>query len=38
MIKVLQARLQQYLNKEIPYIEAGFKKGRGTGDQIANIH
>ena len=38
MIKVLQARLQQYLNKEIPDIEAGFKKGRGTGDQIANIH
>jgi len=38
MIKVLQARLQQYLNQEIPDVEAGFRKGRGTGDQIANIH
>src|SRR5574337_1006384 len=38
MIKVLQARLQQYLNQEIPDVQAGFRKGRGTRDQIANIH
>ena len=38
MIKVLQARLQQYMNQELPDIPAGFRKGRGTRDQIANIH
>ena len=38
MLKVLQARLQQYVNREIPDIQPGFKKGRGTRDQIANIH
>ena len=37
MLKILQARLQQYLNRELPYIQAGFRKGRGTRDQIANI-
>ena len=37
MLKVLQARLQQYVNREIPDVQAGFKKGRGTRDQIANI-
>ena len=37
MLKILQARLQQYVNHEIPEIQAGFKKGRGTRDQIANI-
>ena len=37
MFKILQARLQQYVNHEIPDIQAGFRKGRGTGDQIANI-
>ena len=37
MLKILQARLQQYMNCELPDIEAGFKKGRGTRDQIANI-
>ena len=37
MLKVLQARLQQYVNREIPDIQPGFKKGRGTRDQIANI-
>ena len=36
MLKILQARLQQYMNQEIPDIEAGFRKGRGTRDQIAN--
>ena len=36
--KILQARLQQYVNRELPDIPAGFKKGRGTRDQIANIH
>ena len=36
-LKILQARLQQYLNRELPDVEAGFKKGRGTRDQIANI-
>ena len=37
MIKILQARLQQYVNNELPDIQAGFRKGRGTRDQIANI-
>ena len=37
MLKILQARLQQYVNHEIPDVEAGFRKGRGTRDQIANI-
>ena len=37
MLKILQVRLQQYLNQEIPDEEAGFRKGRGTRDQIANI-
>ena len=37
MLKILQARLQQYLNQELPDVQAGFKKGRGTRDQIANI-
>ena len=37
MLKILQARLQQYVNQELPDIEAGFRKGRGTRDQIANI-
>ena len=37
MLKILQARLQQYLNHEIPDVQAGFRKGRGTRDQIANI-
>ena len=38
MLKILQARLQQYLNWELPDVQAGFRKGRGTKDQIANIH
>ena len=38
MFKILQARLQQYVNREIPDVQAGFTKGRGTRDQIANIH
>ena len=38
MLKILQARLQQYVNHEFPDIQAGFRKGRGTRDQIANIH
>ena len=38
MLKILQARLQQYVNYELPDIQAGFRKGRGTRDQIANIH
>ena len=38
MLKVLQARLQQYMNCELPDVQAGYKKGRGTRDQIANIH
>ena len=38
MLKILQARLQQYVNCEIPVVQAGFRKGRGTRDQIANIH
>ena len=37
MLKILQARLQQYVNHEIPDVKAGFRKGRGTRDQIANI-
>ena len=37
MIKILQATLQQYMNREIPYVQAGFRKGRRTRDQIANI-
>ena len=37
MLKILQARLQQYVNREIPDIQGGFRKGRGTRDQIANI-
>ena len=38
MCKILQARLQQYMNYEIPDVQAGFRKGRATRDQIANIH
>ena len=38
MLIILQARLQQYVNRELPDIQAGFRKGRGTWDQIANIH
>ena len=38
MLKILQARLQQYMNRELPDVQAAFKKGRGTRDQIANIH
>ena len=38
MLKILQARLQQYINREIPDVQAGFRKGRGTRDQITNIH
>ena len=38
MLKILQARLQQYVNHELPDVKAGFRKGRGTRDQIANIH
>ena len=37
MLKVLQARFQQYMNGELPDVQAGFRKGRGTRDQIANI-
>ena len=37
MLKILQARLQKYVNRELPDVQAGFRKGRGTGDQIANI-
>ena len=37
MLKILQAKLQQYVNRELPDIQAGFRKGRGTRDQIANI-
>ena len=36
-LKILQARLQQYVNRELPDVQAGFRKGRGTRDQIANI-
>ena len=38
MLKILQARFQQYVNCELPDVQAGFRKGRGTGDQIDNIH
>ena len=38
MLKILQARLQQYMNRELPDVQIGFRKGRGTRDQIANIH
>ena len=38
MLKILQARLQQYVNHELPDVQDGFRKGRGTRDQIANIH
>ena len=38
MLKILQARLQQYMNHELPDVQPGFRKGRGTRDQIANIH
>ena len=37
MLKILQAKLQQYVNRELPDVQAGFRKGRGTRDQIANI-
>ena len=37
MLKILQGRLQQYMNCELPYVQAGFRKGRGTRNQIANI-
>ena len=37
MLKILQARLQQYVNHELPDVQAGFRKGKGTRDQIANI-
>ena len=38
MLKILQARLQQYMNRELPDVQAGFRKGRGTKNQVANIH
>ena len=38
MFKILQSRLQQYVNHELPDVQAGFRNGRGTRDQIANIH
>ena len=38
MLKILQARLQQYVNHKLPDVQAGVRKGRGTRDQIANIH
>ena len=38
MLKILQARLQQYMNRELSDVQDGFRKGRGTRDQIANIH
>ena len=38
MLKILQVRLQQYLNHELPDIQAGLRKGRGTWDQVSNIH
>ena len=38
MLKIPQAKLQQYMNRELPDVQAGFRKGRGTRDQIANIH
>ena len=38
MLKILQVRLQKYMNWELPHVQAGFRKGRGTRDQIANVH
>ena len=38
MLKILQARLQQYVNRKLPDVQAGYRKGRGSRDQIANIH
>ena len=38
MLKILQARIEQYMNREYPDVQAGFRKGRGTRDQIANIN
>ena len=38
MLKILQVRLQQYMNSELPGVQAGFRKGRETRDQIANVH
>ena len=38
MLKILQARLQQYMNRELPAVKAGFRKGKGTRDEISNIH
>ena len=38
MLKILQVSLQQYMNRELPDVQAGFRKGRGTRDQITNIH
>ena len=38
MLKIFQARLQQYVNRELPDVQAGFRQGRGTRDQIASIH
>ena len=38
MLKILQTRLQQYMNLELPHVQAGFRKGRGSRDQIANFH
>ena len=38
MLKILQARLQQYVNRELPDVQAGFRKGRGNRDKITNIH
>ena len=38
MLKILQARLQQYVNRELPDVQVGLRKGRGARDQIANIH
>ena len=38
MLKILQARLQQHVNRKLPDVQGGFRKGRGTRDQIANIH
>ena len=38
MLKILQARLQQYVNRELPDVQTGFRKGRGTREQIANNH
>ena len=38
MLKILQARFQQYVNSELPDVQAGFRKGRGARDQIGNIH